>query len=275
MPKKLLEGYLLSGAETVEGLENGIFQVREAAMAEASVSYHTLVALQAERIVDEVALNILQRPDDRPILAVAENEVQRRILYADQNSHHTQYNLHLAMRILVDDVSTEKKIYLKTETVNELYLKRLDKVKPLTRFDITQDDIAAKKEKARLWEIFSAKYEKDIPLFCNIVLYDQLVLNPNRLLFHPPVQRAKAIATEKILNHLLSCYGCNQNIPPQKLMEFTMMANERIKHADMQEAIEIETDTLSKLLPKIDLDMVLRPPKYTPERKDGESREEG
>lgn len=59
------------------------------------------------------------------------------------------------------------------------------------------------------------------------------------------------------MNHLLSCYGRNQDIPPAKLMEYVMFARKRIAYADMQEAVESETEALAKILPELTTELIL------------------
>ena len=71
-------------------------------------------------------------------------------------------------------------------------------------------------------------------------------------------KRAKEKAKEKVLNHLLSCYSCNEQIQPHKLMEFTLQALNHYNSPDVQERFLMEKSRLEKILPEITVEMITK-----------------
>lgn len=258
MPKKLLEGYLLDGISSVEELEMVLLRMQETVAKCANKEYKRLVEWQAERIVDEISLNQYQRPAGEPILSIAEKEVQRRVIFAEKNMQRTEFNFYMGAQVLIGEIDEKKVTYLRVDCFNDIYSKALKKIKELTPYTITEDDIKAKKEKKKLWDSINMKYQALVPMGCNLINYAGIGVDPSSLVFRAPADRAHDIAVEKIMNHLLSCYGCQQEIQPNKLMEYTLQAAVRIKYGDMQEAVKLEETALSQILPEVTVEMVTR-----------------
>ncbi len=251
MSKILMKGYIVKDVSSVNELEAAVYNIKESIQQTANKAYENLVKWQIERIMDEVALGRYTCPNDKSPVDIAFNEVNMKVVKAEQNADHTEFNLYMGIQVLVSQIDGKPVIYFKTNTLNELYEKKLDKLKTLEKYYITEDDLTAKKEKAAFWESISSKYHDDIPIESVVVRYNELNCNLSKLKFRSPQERAHDLAVEKIMNYLLSCYGCRQEIPPAKLMEYTMQANARLKHADMEEAIRLEEEALKQVLPDI------------------------
>lgn len=255
----VLNGFLVREFLSFSDMEMLVYEMRDIVQKYAEKSFECLVKWQIERIVDEIALNQFKRPDDVSILDIAVKEVRRRILYAEKNGQHTEFNLYAGIQIMSAKLNGKPIIYIKTIFPNDIYSKHLKKIPELIPFNINEDDIKEenkKKEKYELWNILSEKYEYNVPIVSCLILYDKLSIQPESFKFRSPSERAINIAMEKIMNHLLASYGCNNEIPPNKLMEYTFQAFERIKHNEIQEMIFHEKEILLNILPVIDFDMI-------------------
>ena len=90
------------------------------------------------------------------------------------------------------------------------------------------------------------------------IIAKNLVVEPDELTFRSSEKRAKEKAKEKVLNHLLSCYSCNEQIQPHKLMEFTLQALNHYNSPDVQERFLMEKSRLEKILPEITVEMITK-----------------
>lgn len=253
----ILKGYLLKDVQQVADLETILYQMRHVIVERAAIAYEKLVKWQVERIVDEIALNQIKRPDQCSILDMAVNEVRRRILYAEQKMQSTEFCLYYGVQVLVGKAGSSPAIYLKVVCPNDIYSKWLKKIPELFPYDINEDDLKVKNgEKKAFWESVEEKYQTDIPLTSSLLQYELLTLHPDKFQYRAPEERAADIAREKVMNQLLSAYACDNQIPPNKLMEYTLQAYDRMKYAHSMEVYEFEKANLEKILPEINFNMV-------------------
>lgn len=260
MEKYIFSGYMVKGPKTIDEIELIVFQMESIINNIASKQYLKLWIRQVERITDEIFLNQFTPNGQEKIADIAEKETKRRILYADQNQHQTEYNLYCGMQIMTAKYKDEPVILFFMHMPNDIYSHMLEKkIKELIPFELTEKDLEAdpKNEKRKLAEHLQDIYDKTPPLSCTLINYNMLTLDVKKIVFRTPEERAKDIATEKVLNHLLACYSTNGNIQPHKLMEFTLQAINRLKCADMQRAIAMETEQLILILPEITEKLIL------------------
>lgn len=255
----ILKGYLLKDVSSVADLEMLLYEMRDIIQKRASVAYGELVKWQTERIVDEIALNQIRRPEDCSILDMAAKEVRRRIIDAEKYMRCTEFNLYIGTQVLTGTYEKKPVLYLKIICQNDIYSKYLKKIEELIPMDITEEDLkAGNNAKKALWESMEQKYQTDIPLIGTLIQYDELAIHPENFQFRSPKERASDIAKEKILNQLLAAYACDQQVPPNKLMEYTLQGINRLKYKDIQYLLGCEEEHLSQILPVIDNDMVAK-----------------
>lgn len=259
MPEIVLKGYLLKEITSLADIEMILYEMRDIIEKRASTAYAELVRWQVERIVDEIATNQFQRPENSSILDVAAGEVQRRMIYSDKRMQCTEFNLSIGVQILIGKVDKKPVAYLKVLSPNDIYSKYLKKIPELVPFDISEDDLKVKKgQKKEFWDSVEEKYQTDIPLVASLLNYDHISIHPEEFKFRSPSERAADLAKEKILNQLLSSYACEQEIASNKLMEYTLQSLNRLNYADVKELMKIEKQNLESFLPEIDLEMITK-----------------
>ena len=259
MPEILLKGYLVKEVTSLADIEMILYEMRDIIEKRASAAYAELVRWQAERIVDEIATNQFQRPENSSILDVAAGEVRRRMIYSDKRMQCTEFNLSIGVQILIGKSDGKPAVYLKTLCPNDIYSKYLKKIPELIPFDISEDDLKVKKgQKKEVWDSVEMKYQTDIPLVASLLNYDHISIHLEEFKFRSPSERAADLAKEKILNQLLSSYACEQEISPNKLMEYTLQSLNRLNYNDIRKLMDAEKQNLESFLPEIDLEMITK-----------------
>ena len=268
MSKKILSGFLLRNVYILSDIEMVINSMKSEIAVKASLAYNELVAREAERIVDEITLNRRPRPENCSILDEAMSIVTERVRCAEAGMQPTEYCLYAGLQILSGTIKDKPVTYLKFIAPNDIYSKRLlKKVKDLEKYDITDDEIRDsmdkdekyKGEKVKFFESMSRKYEVDIPLICNLLNYNDIKLNIDGMKFRSTSERAKDIAKEQVLNYLVSCYGMNRNIPPEKIMEFFGKALNRLTYESGKQMLESEEESCERHLIEITKELITQP----------------
>ena len=259
MPRTILKGYLIKDATNLADIEMILYEMRDIIEKRASIAYADLVRWQAERIVDEIATNQFKRPEDSSILDIAAGEVRRRMIYSDKRMQCTEFNISIGIQILVGKYEGKPSVYFKVLCPNDIYSKFLKKIPELVPLDINEDDLKVKKgAKKEFWDSIEGKYQTDIPIIASLLNYDAISINPEEFKFRSPSERAADLAKEKILNQLLSSYACEQEVAPNKLMEYTLQSINRLNYSDIKDLLECEKQNLESFLPDIDLELITK-----------------
>ena len=259
MPRTILKGYLIKDATNLADIEMILYEMRDIIEKRASIAYADLVRWQAERIVDEIATNQFKRPEDSSILDIAAGEVRRRMIYSDKRMQCTEFNISIGIQILVGKYEGKPSVYFKVLCPNDIYSKFLKKIPELVPLDINEDDLKVKKgAKKEFWDSIEGKYQTDIPIIASLLNYDAISINPEKFKFRSPSERAADLAKEKILNQLLSSYACEQEVAPNKLMEYTLQSINRLNYSDIKDLLECEKQNLESFLPEIDLELITK-----------------
>ena len=259
MPRTILKGYLIKDDTNLADIEMILYEMRDIIEKRASIAYADLVRWQAERIVDEIATNQFKRPEDSSILDIAAGEVRRRMIYSDKRMQCTEFNISIGIQILVGKYEGKPSVYFKVLCPNDIYSKFLKKIPELVPLDINEDDLKVKKgAKKEFWDSIEGKYQTDIPIIASLLNYDAISINPEEFKFRSPSERAADLAKEKILNQLLSSYACEQEVAPNKLMEYTLQSINRLNYSDIKDLLECEKQNLESFLPEIDLELITK-----------------
>lgn len=259
MPRTILKGYLVEETTNLADVEMILYEMRDIVEKRASIAYAELVRWQVERIVDEIAINQFKRPEDSSILDIAAGEVRRRMIYSDKRMQCTEFNISIGIQILVGKYEGKPSVYFKILCPNDIYSKFLKKIPELVPLDINEDDLKVKKgAKKEFWDSIEGKYQTDIPIIASLLNYDAISINPEEFKFRSPSERAADLAKEKILNQLLSSYACEQEVAPNKLMEYTLQSINRLNYSDIKDLLECEKQNLESFLPDIDLELITK-----------------
>ena len=258
MAHKIITGFRINSNDaapvSAANLDLLRVQMKEIVTAQANTAFCKLLQDQVERYVDELCSNQIGRPDCS-ILEASQNEVMRRIRYAEQAMQPTEFNLSAGVQFF--SISHGGICYdlLKLNAPNDIYSKALTKKIPeLIPFDLSSD--ADKKSiTSIIWNEVFEKYEEDTMICFNLLKYDDLKVDIKRLSFHSPSVRAERMAREKVLSHLLSCYACDQEIPPFKLMDYFTQAVDRFQNEQIAPTVKEEAERIN-FLPEITEELI-------------------
>ena len=95
----------------------------------------------------------------------------------------TEYNFHIDAQILIGKFDEKPCVFIQVNTLSEDYKKGFKRIKELIPYDIYEDEIESNKEKRQLWESIDGKYDTNTPLYCSLLQYENLVVEPDELTF--------------------------------------------------------------------------------------------
>lgn len=188
--------------------------------------YGILLGEEIAIICDNIAMNVLQRNDNKPIVNVAMEHLDKRIQSAKRLGVATKHNLAVYVNVLCH----EGDIYLKVLAPNEALLKAFH-VKELKDVSISEaeckDEANAKKQ---LWETLHNLYKDTQPLSVNMTIVPEY--NPENIVFEPVKVRAAKHARYAITSRLLNQVGGGEQIPAYLLMPYMDNALEILTTSD-------------------------------------------
>ena len=258
MNEQVFFGYIIKDVRDIFDIETIIYEMRKAAVATASQYYKKLLQHKIETVVDQITLNQRQRPENASILDIAADELRQDIFYAQNNGLPTEYNFDIISQLLVVQIDGKQTAVLRIIDINGIYRKSFRKIKELVPFEIFSNDIEKDGSKKPVWDEFLSKYDTDIPITIKILVSDQINTNPASFTYRSPSERAEDFAREKILNHLVFSYAKGGEIPPEKLAEYVLKASERMSYGTIKRDLTIEKYRISRLLPEITFEMIIR-----------------
>lgn len=251
---------LENGATGFADIEFVLDQMRRTVEKQSNVLFRGLVERQAERITDEIALGrYTNKPDGVSILDVARDVTLDRIKIADDNRQPIEFNLGISVQVMMGE--TEKKenrilfvIYAPGSA--ETYCRGFRKITGIVPYDLSDLSDGKPDPHAQFWEGVTARYGTDMPLGCSLFDYGALKLEPEKMKFRSPEQRASQLALEEVSNIALSMYSGGREIAPHKLMEYVTLSLERVTHPDFRKLMERKRVELTAILPKITAGLV-------------------
>lgn len=249
-----------SGSVSFTDIEFVLDQMRTIVEKQSNVLFRGLVERQAERITDEIALGrYTDKPDNVSILDVARDVTLDRMKVADDNRQPIEFNLGISVQVMMGETDRKENrilfvIYAPGSA--ETYCKGFKKINGIVPYDLSDLTDGKPDPHAEFWEKMTARYGTDMPLGCSLFDYGALKLEPEKMKFRSPEQRASQLALEEVSNIALSMYSGGREIVPHKLMEYVTLSLERITHPDFRKLMERKRVELTAILPKITAGLV-------------------
>lgn len=235
-------------------LKNAKAKIAEA----ASEEYHRLLGIEIATLIDDITLNIQQRPNI-PIFNAAINVLNEKISRAEAIGTGTEYDLRTGVTIIPDKGYT----YLMLTASNSSLIPAFESTEGIENYtvdfsikDKTEEQSARSKKWERLW-----KRNEDSPAILTSSLTTQIKPDPNKLTFPSKLDRASDRARHTITSRLLNQYACGQEIKPAQLMPLLDLALERILDDDIQRELDITIDNLCRILLDISLEITMKDPR--------------
>lgn len=249
---KILGGYRIK-TTNISRVEHILKTARNALHKAAIEEYHRMLAEDIAEIVDDVTLNIRQRPQGK-ILDAAIQLTNERISRAEATGNGTEYDLRVGVTIVPDRGYT----YLMLSASNDVLVRAFANVPGIEDYTFSEtDDRDVVTEKEAKWEELYKRYNGDTPMM-NAALTTQLSVDIEKLVYPSKLERAQTRARRSLTSRILNQYACGQEIKSGQLMPLMDKALAMVCTPAMQEELEAMTAQLSTTLIDITNDIVMR-----------------
>lgn len=228
-----------------------ILQQAKANMKQAAIElYHKYLSEEITSLVDDIALNVLARPQCS-ILEAANNRLFQRIQNAEANNFPTEYNLKVMLQIL----NYKGKTYIvycgKSSYIEDAFASTDGIIKSNTEPTPEGEESADSKK----WNRILKDQDGDPVLYSHMAF--NLELDKTLLVFGSVKDRAEERARHELTSHYLNMLAGGQQIAPNELMRLMDKALAMVLEAEDSELLLNEKQMqLMKILPVITLELI-------------------
>jgi hypothetical protein len=216
----IVKGYVCEAGDLL-AIEETIQKLRDLITIQGHKLYTELFAKEIELLFDDVALNVVPRPQI-PIYDAAKQMLDQKIGNATGRGLLLPYNFGIQISIY----SYKGHTYIRLNTNNERLIRALKKapagLKDYSLFDDRQDN-AEQKSRETVWNEIMEAYSGDRTPFSQHIFACEGV-NPDwkkiSEKFSSRTQRAELRVRYQQTNQLINLIGMGQQIPPHKMMPY-------------------------------------------------------
>lgn len=256
----IIKGYKCSSTNFAE-VEEAIQKLKNFICIQGVKLYTTLLANEIETLVDEIALNVVPRPQISIYMA-AKQALDQKVSNATGRGLLIPYNFGIQLAVY----SYKDAVYIKMNTNNERLIDTLKKPPTgLANFSLHDDrlDNAEEKSHEAIWnEIMNIYHGDKIPLIYQFVACAGANPAWKKLSekFRSRNERAAVRIRYQQTNQLLNMIGMNQQIPPHKLMPYLDEAFAYLGDKAIQADAERMMPQALQTIVNITEEMVMRDP---------------
>lgn len=202
-------GYCIPTTDILE-VEAELDRVKRRIDKIGSSCYQKLFGYEAAFLYDQMALNVLKKPDSMSFIDWVTSELKFRIRISQQNAIPNKYNLNVFIYVMEE----EGKTYLKVICPNEELRKGF---KNLEDYSLTEEESKDKNNgKNVFWTRLQKKYENKPVLSLNLTPSPEPV--KGKIVFPSLGERCSTLARHDLTNYYLKAMAGNGNIPPYMMM---------------------------------------------------------
>lgn len=206
----------------------------------ANQEYQKLLGKEAAFLYDQMALNVLKRPDI-PFLDWVIHELNLKIQIAERQGIASPYNLNVFAQIMTyEDYS-----YIKAICPNQKLLKAFERLEPYHLSETECED--KQNRKTGIWQTLHKAYEKEAVLSLNLT--PAPLPDAKSIVYPSKSERCKEQARHDMTNHYLKQISGGEPIPPHLLMRYLDMAMELLFTDEAKEELKKRELNLMKILP--------------------------
>lgn len=224
--------------DTIGELRNLLNTVEGTTKVFVKKRYHLLLCEEIEQKVDQIALNIMKRPDNFSILIEAQRELNGRIGYAISRQAPTAFNL----QVSASACHIRERTYLILSGTKEMMTGLSEQLQK------SGVDILKEKE--------HPDGEPELIMQRQLFPVGDIKVDPELLKFHSVSRRGMRIARHNLTNRLLSAAAQGKEIQNYQLMYFMDLALEELHKKDMESEVKRMGSELSRILPEITYDLI-------------------
>lgn len=223
---------------TIGELRNLLNTVDESTKVFAKKRYHLLLCEEIQQKVDQIALNIIKRPDNSSILTEAQRELNTRISYAISRQAPTAFNL----QVIASVCHVQGMTYLLLSGTKDMMTGLSE--------HLQKNGVRCLKEKEH------PDGEPELIMQRQLFPTAEIEVDPALLKFHSVSRRGMRIARHNLTNRLLSASAQGQEIRNYQLMYFMDLALEELNKKEMENEVKRMGSELSRILPEITYELI-------------------
>ena len=244
-------GYRSKGA-TASFVEQILLNAKENIRNAAQEEYHLLLSDEISQLIDDIAMNIRQRPETS-ILDAAVESLNHRIMEAENFNTGTEYDLRSGVQVIPDDDGYTYFIFTAANPLLEAAFASTPGMEDYT-VGILPSEIEGNRptEQARKWDVLNKRYGNASPIL-SANLTSQVELDTSLIQIIDKKERAAARARRHLTTILLNRYACGKEIPNNQLMPMLDRALSRLLYEEELGELQRITDELMRILPEYDL----------------------
>lgn len=228
-------------------------------LAEASKeAYHRFLGEEIAELVDDVTLNIRQRPNIS-ILDAAVKILNEKVSAAESRSTMTEYDLRSRATIIPDKTYTYLLFIASNPTLEKAFADTAGIEDYSVGLDPNAENTGEDSVRAKKWERLCKRTE-EAPSLLIAPLTSQIKVDPSILVFPDKETRASIRARRTLTSRYLNQYASGEKIMQDQLMPLLDKALERILSEEATEQLEQMKNQLCNMLIDITMDLVMRDP---------------
>lgn len=267
MSKFIIKGFKLPSTD-FNSIEAALSAIQTKAINRSKNLYACLLASEIENIVDDIALNVVKRPEDISIYKLACGELNNKIAWATANFAVTPYNFYVGAMVCVYKNET----YIRINVPNEALLKEIRHIPDAEDFNVMSSD-AENCNNANVWQEISKIYSgNNAPLARQLHPVGKIEVDWSRVEkhFHSLEERADVRVRHKLTNSLINLLSMRapDKIPANRYLyvvdeALSMLMTDSAKY----EAAQLKSNIMASIV-NITSEMVFRNPNDPIENKD-------
>lgn len=222
----IVYGYKIMNATSLPDIEMVLSGIKKKIQQTTNNIYGELLGSEIALLCDNFTLNTLQRLDNKPIVNIAKESLEKKIHNARMIGASTKYNLSVFVQVF----TYENEIYIKVTCSNPNLIKAF-RSKDLKDVSLRESEYKDQTNpKTILWESIFASYVDGDVLSMNLSATP--VYEKDKIVFPSVKDRAEMHARHTLMNRVMGQLGGNEPIPPFLLMPYVDHALELLTEDD-------------------------------------------
>ena len=257
----MIKGYKLNSTDFVD-IEKALNDLQGSIQKHGQDVYNKLFAATIEQVVDDIALNVIPRPN-QSIYDAARAELEQKIGYASANGLPDEYNFSAQIAIYLHEQATYFNVIVENKTIE----RKCGIPQGLQAFDCTEDDAYGTE---KTWAAISEAYKDTTTLRRQFHALQTTApdYKPVSKHFQTRAQRIKTRIRWQQTSVCMNMLGMGKEIPPHKLMSCFDEAIMLLSAPQMKRDAQNMEVQLAQTMVNITEDMVRRDTNQQPEQAD-------
>lgn len=225
----------------------------------AMEEYHRLLSEEIAGVVDDITLNLMQRPP-HPILDEAVRRLNAQIERAETLGTGTEYDLRAGVTVIPDKTYTYLMLSVSNPSLVEVFAKT-GGIEDYTVDMTAERENSVPSERAAKWESLRKACGNGGVSF-TAALTNRMVVEPERLTLIPKEDRAMDRARWNMTARLMNSYAGGQEIHGEQLMPILDKALLRLTDCESEAMAEMSRRLAATLI-DISMDLVTKDPRQS------------